>query len=185
MQICNSFTFTWPSDKAANEKKMLCVHTNIQFSTARHFLWGRLIISPFQDLCYHDKYEVIIYGCLFFPVCNGVKCVCCYWQIQQDCQITREDTYDTLVIEGFRFESTASRESLQRLCSQDGSGCHFRRATRDWWRPRPFQSDSVVRVKGLTEVTTAGRWESASSAHDKTETKHDDPSWAWRVPLNM
>lgn len=67
----------------------------------------------------------------FFPVCCEVTCACCYLQIQQDCQITGEDEYDTSVIEGFRFESAASRESLQRLCSQDGSGCHFGRATGD------------------------------------------------------
>lgn len=85
----------------------------------------------FKVLSYHDKYEVIIYGICFFSVCCEVKCACCYLQIQQDCQITGEDELDTLVIEGFGFESAASRESLQRLCSQDGSGCHFRRATHD------------------------------------------------------
>ncbi|TWW79506.1 hypothetical protein D4764_10G0005360 [Takifugu flavidus] len=51
--------------------------------------------------------------------------------IPQDFLMDREDKDETLVIEGFVFESTSSRESLQRLCSQDGSGCHFRRAARD------------------------------------------------------
>lgn len=123
-----------------------------------------------------NEYMTWVFMICLIPVQSGVKRACC-WQIPQDFLIDREDKDEILVIEGFVFKSTSSRESLQKLCSQDGSGCHFSRATGDWWRPRPFLSDTVSKVKRLTGVTTAGRWETTSSAHDKTETKHFEPLW--------
>ncbi|KAM7420382.1 hypothetical protein PAMA_014889 [Pampus argenteus] len=44
--------------------------------------------------------------------------------IQKDCQASIEEDGETLVIEGFRFESATRREDLMRLSSQaDAGGC--------------------------------------------------------------
>lgn len=72
-----------------------------------------------------------VFMVLIFPVYSGVKCAWCCSQIQPDFLIDREDRDETLVIEGFKFDCTTSKQSLQKLCSQDGSGCHFRRETHD------------------------------------------------------
>ncbi|GLD67438.1 zinc finger CW-type PWWP domain protein 2 [Lates japonicus] len=42
--------------------------------------------------------------------------------IQQDCEACIEEDGETLVIEGFRFESAASREELRKLSSKAGAG---------------------------------------------------------------
>lgn len=156
---------------------MLCIFQN---SLICHelFLVRTVNNVPIQGYKIFWLYMMLLFMALVVLVYTGVKCACCCcWQIQQACQINGGDSHETLVIEGFRFECASSRESLQRLCSQDGSGCHFRRATHDWWRPRPLLSAVVSKVKCLTEVTTAGRWETTSSADHKTDTKHYDPVW--------
>lgn len=156
----------------------------------RHCLdyYSEIVLWTFQNVlvCWQAFLQktVAIQGfniqCFYF-ICIYVSCACCCcWQIRQDRPVNTEDKGETLVIEGFRFESVTSREGLQRLCSQGGSGCHFRGATRDWWRVRLFLSDTVSKVKCLTELTTAGRWETTSSADDKAETKHFDPVWVLR-----
>lgn len=96
----------------------------------------------------------------YFFTCSGMLCtawsnVCLLllWQIQQECQASIEEDGETLVIDGFRFESAFSREDLRRLRSQAAGGDEGCRG--DTWLivTLVVSSHKVNKVKRLAEVT--------------------------------
>ncbi len=114
-----------------------------------HTLYRALVNN---DGCTNDL--VIILCAQVYRAQCGLVCML-LWQIQQDCQASIEEDGETLVIEGFRFESAASREDLRRLSSQACAGGR----QGDTWLMATLvvSSHKVNKVKWLAEVTMADR----------------------------
>lgn len=94
----------------------------------------------------------------FQPYCaqHGSECMFLWlWQIEQECQASIEEDGETLVIDGYRFESVTSREGLRRLSSQAVAGG----LQGDTWLMATLvvSSQRVNKVKRLAEVTVADR----------------------------
>lgn len=107
----------------------------------------------YNDGCTNNL--VIILCAQAYRAQHGLVCILLLWQIQQECQASIEEDGETLVIEGFRFESAASREDLRRLSSQAGAGGR----QGDTWLMATLvvSSHKVSEVKWLAEVTMADR----------------------------